>query len=79
MHAKRRVGEAVQWGAIEWALDRGCTLYDLEGIDPERAPTVYAFKKKMGGREVMLAGKQYSASSFAGRTLAWLDARRDTY
>lgn len=48
-HAKFRAGEAVQWAVIEWAIEQGCELYDLEGIDPVKNPGVYEFKKKMGG------------------------------
>ncbi len=29
---KQHPGEAVHWAIIEWALDRGCRCYDLEGI-----------------------------------------------
>lgn len=56
-YAKHRVSEAVQWGVIEWAIAEGCTLYDLEGIDPVNNPGSYQFKKKMGGDEVTLQGK----------------------
>src|SRR5262249_36012865 len=34
-HSHQRVGEAVQWASIEWAMDRHCERYDLEGIDRE--------------------------------------------
>src|ERR1700676_1204698 len=35
-----RVGEACQWAVIEWAIARGCTRYDLEGIDPANNASV---------------------------------------
>ena len=73
--SKERVGEAVHWAALEWFLSSGCNIHDLEGIDPERNPGVYAFKKKMGGVEITLAGKHYYPLSGRGRLLAWLDAR----
>ncbi|MBI3675208.1 MAG: GNAT family N-acetyltransferase [Proteobacteria bacterium] len=73
---KESVGEAVQWAAIEWALRKGCTIYDLEGIDPVANPGTFAFKKKMGGEEVELVGKKYFPYDARGRLLAWLDARR---
>ncbi|NWF35549.1 GNAT family N-acetyltransferase [Mariprofundus sp. KV] len=57
--SRQRVGEAVQWAVIEWGIGMGCSRYDLEGIDPINNPGVYAFKKKMGGEEVSLAGKEY--------------------
>jgi CelD/BcsL family acetyltransferase involved in cellulose biosynthesis len=72
--AQQRAGEAVQWASIEWALQRGCTLYDLEGIDPQKDPGTYAFKKKTGGLEVSLKGKQYLPLSPVGRVAAWLEA-----
>lgn len=75
--ADARVGEAVQWAAIEWGLAQGCTRYDLEGIDPVGNPGTYAFKKKMGGAEVTLCGKQYHPVGVGGRALAWLDRQRD--
>lgn len=56
--AKQRPGEAVQWAVIEWALEHGCHTYDLEGIVPGSNAGVYAFKRKMGGVEVDLPGKQ---------------------
>ena len=75
--ADARVGEAVQWAVIEWGLEQGCTRYDLEGVDPAANPGTYAFKKKMGGAEVTLRGKQYHPVGLRGRALAWLDRLRD--
>ncbi len=74
---KERVGEACQWGVIEWAVEHGCTRYDLEGIDPAGHPSGYAFKMRFGGREVTLPGKQYYPLDLYGRTLAWLDTKRN--
>jgi hypothetical protein len=54
--SRQRVGEAVQWAVINWAIENDCARYDLEGIDPVNNPGVYAFKKKMGGDEVLLSG-----------------------
>lgn len=68
--SKLRVGEAVQWAVIEWALAEGCRLYDLEGIDPVNNPGTYAFKKKMGGREVHLAPRTIWPLTLRGRLLA---------
>lgn len=72
--SKERAGEAVHWAAIKWAIECGCRIHDLEGIDPEGNPGVYAFKKKMGGAEITLAGKNYYSLDHRGRLLAWLDA-----
>lgn len=71
---QERVGEAVQWAATKWALQRHCTRYDLEGIDPATNKTVYEFKKRMGGDEVALAGKHYMPLGARGRVVAWFDA-----
>jgi CelD/BcsL family acetyltransferase involved in cellulose biosynthesis len=71
--AHSRAGEAVQWAAIEWGVSQGCALYDLEGIDPADNPGTYAFKKKMGGEEVTLAGKHYYPLGLRGRAVAWAD------
>ncbi len=72
---QERVGEAVQWAAMKWAFKRGCTLYDLEGIDPLSNRSVYEFKRRLGGDEVTLAGKQYLPLSACGRIVAWFDVR----
>jgi hypothetical protein len=68
-------GEAVQWAAIEWGLAKGCTRYDLEGIDSIRTSGTYFFKKKMGGVEVTLYGKRYVPFGPCGRIVAWLADR----
>lgn len=55
-YSKLRPGEFVQWAVMEWACEKKCTLYDLEGIDEENNPGVSAFKKKMGGVVITLPG-----------------------
>lgn len=65
--SSKRVGEAVQWAVIEWAMEQGCKHYDLEGIDPVKNPGVYQFKKKMGGKEVSLCGKRVMPLTSFGR------------
>ena len=72
--SRQRVGEAVQWAVLEWGMAEGCSRYDLEGIDPANNPGVYAFKRRMGGEEVVLAGKHAIPLSLAGR-LALLAGR----
>ncbi|HLB43304.1 MAG TPA: GNAT family N-acetyltransferase [Gammaproteobacteria bacterium] len=44
-----RIGEAIQWEIIEWALSKNCRLYDLEGISQKQNSGVDYFKKKIGG------------------------------
>jgi peptidoglycan pentaglycine glycine transferase (the first glycine) len=60
-------GEACQWAVIEWALAQGCTRYDLEGIDPINNPSVYQFKRRLGGEEVTLHGLKHFPLSCIGR------------
>jgi hypothetical protein len=67
--SKYRAGEALQWTIIEWGIERGCLLYDLEGIDPVQNPGVYEFKKKMGGRIVSLEGMRYHPLNLGGRLI----------
>jgi peptidoglycan pentaglycine glycine transferase (the first glycine) len=73
--SKQRVGEAVQWAVMEWAAAKGCTRYDLEGIDPVNNPGVYAFKKKMGGEEVDLHGHFVTGLNWRGSLIAMLAQR----
>ncbi len=73
--ARQRPGEAVQWAVIEWALRKGCHRYDLEGIDPEKNPGVYEFKRKMGGKEVDLPGKQGFPLGTVGKVLLFAGRR----
>jgi peptidoglycan pentaglycine glycine transferase (the first glycine) len=69
---QERVGEACQWGVIEWAIARGCTRYDLEGIDPVHNPSVYDFKKRLGGEEVTLHGHTHRPLNLFGRAMSGL-------
>lgn len=73
---KERVGEAVQWAAIEWGISKSCTRYDLEGIDPKRNRSVYEFKKRLGGEEVYLVGRRHYPLNARGRIIAYLDKFR---
>lgn len=69
-YSKLRPSEAVHWAVIEWALDEGCELYDLEGIDPVGNPGVAAFKRKMGGEEVVLQSPSMVPMTMTGKFLA---------
>lgn len=71
----QRVGEAVQWAVMEWAVAKGCTRYDLEGIDPLKNPGVYKFKKKMGGEEVALKGMVSYPLGLRGRLLKFVGSK----
>ncbi len=69
-HRARMPAYALQWAAIRWARERGCTRYDLWGV-PAAPPDaleaefkhrrdglwgVYRFKRGFGGRVVRYAG-----------------------
>lgn len=43
----------LQWTVIQWLRERGVRWYDLGGIDPERNPGVYSFKKGFSGADVI--------------------------
>ena len=46
----------MHWQAISWLKEMGCRRYDLVGIDPEKNPGTYRFKKGFGGKEVLCIG-----------------------
>jgi hypothetical protein len=42
----------LQWTMIKWLKERGIRWYDLGGIDPERNPGVYSFKRGFSGADL---------------------------
>jgi lipid II:glycine glycyltransferase (peptidoglycan interpeptide bridge formation enzyme) len=61
----------LQLVTIQWLKDRGVSSYDLCGIDPERNPGGYTFKRGLSGAEVvqlapMTACDSVISSAFAG-------------
>jgi lipid II:glycine glycyltransferase (peptidoglycan interpeptide bridge formation enzyme) len=42
----------LQWNLIKWLKENGFKWYDLGGIDPERNPGVYQFKRGLSGTDV---------------------------
>lgn len=75
-YSEYRVGEFIQWFVIEWGCEQNCTLYDLEGIDEIKNPSVAAFKKKMGGKIVNLQNTQIKNLNFFGKVLSEVFRRR---
>jgi peptidoglycan pentaglycine glycine transferase (the first glycine) len=69
---QERVGEACQWAVIKWAIARGCTRYDLEGIDLANNRSVYDFKKRLGGREITLHGHAHTPLKLSGWAMSRL-------
>lgn len=53
---KNKAAYIVQWSVIQAAREAGCQFYDLGGIDPEKNPGVYRFKKRMGGETITASG-----------------------
>ncbi|MDP1574194.1 MAG: GNAT family N-acetyltransferase [Coxiellaceae bacterium] len=69
-YSKVRVGEFIQWAVINWACDQGCERYDLEGIDENANPGTAAFKKKMGGEEIVFPSADVVNIGFRGKIIA---------
>jgi hypothetical protein len=46
----------LQWTMIQWLKENGFLYYDLGGIDPERNPGVYHFKRGLSGGDVSRVG-----------------------
>jgi lipid II:glycine glycyltransferase (peptidoglycan interpeptide bridge formation enzyme) len=42
----------LQWTAMQWLRAQGVRWYDLGGIDPEKNPGVYRFKKGFSGADI---------------------------
>jgi len=53
---KNKASYLVQWSVIQKAKEKGCRFYDLCGIDPEKNPGGYQFKRGMGGVDVTVPG-----------------------
>jgi lipid II:glycine glycyltransferase (peptidoglycan interpeptide bridge formation enzyme) len=62
----------LQWKAIQLGKAAGLRWYDLGGIDAEKNPGVYTFKKRMGGQERTLPGPYQMKPVGAKATLAEL-------
>ena len=63
----------VWWNVFLYAKKTGMKYYDLGGVDPITNPTVYQYKKRMGGKEIIFEGTyDYSKNLLyktVGRTL----------
>jgi lipid II:glycine glycyltransferase (peptidoglycan interpeptide bridge formation enzyme) len=51
---KNKASYLAQWSVIQKAKEKGCRFYDLCGIDPEKNPGGYHFKKGTGGTDVTI-------------------------
>ena len=68
-HSKLRPAEALHWAVMEWGVAEGCLRYDLEGIDAKGNPGVYAFKKKMGGDEIIFPQRKVYPLNLTGHVI----------
>jgi hypothetical protein len=59
---KTNASYLLQWRVIEYGKERGCSWYDLGGIDPEGNPDVYRFKARIGGTDVVAPGPYESGT-----------------
>ncbi|OGT45938.1 MAG: hypothetical protein A3E83_02540 [Gammaproteobacteria bacterium RIFCSPHIGHO2_12_FULL_41_20] len=66
------IGEALQWGIIEWASDNNYKKYDLEGISSKQNSGVDHFKKKLGGTIIAYPNIQVYPLCFGRRFIAIL-------
>jgi lipid II:glycine glycyltransferase (peptidoglycan interpeptide bridge formation enzyme) len=72
---KCHASHLMHWRAISWLKEMGCKRYDLVGIDPERNPGTYRFKKGFRGKEVSYIGVFESCDSGASAAIARLSDR----
>jgi lipid II:glycine glycyltransferase (peptidoglycan interpeptide bridge formation enzyme) len=72
----------LQWTLIKWLKENGFKWYDLGGIDPERNPGVYHFKRGLSGTDVsqinpLVACDSAVSSAIVRAGLAMQRAARD--
>jgi hypothetical protein len=53
----------LQWSLIKWLKENGFRWYDLGGINPERNPGVYHFKKGLSGADICRVGPRVACRS----------------
>jgi lipid II:glycine glycyltransferase (peptidoglycan interpeptide bridge formation enzyme) len=62
----------MQWKYIEWLKEHNYTLYDLNGINPEKNPGTYKFKEGLcgkNGQDVYLIGQYQVCDKATSRVL----------
>lgn len=72
---KNKASYLVQWSVIQKAKEKGCHFYDLCGIDLEKNPGGYQFKKKMGGVDVTVPGPFEMFPNLWSRSIVHLGER----
>ena len=71
---KTKASYLLQWRIIQQAKARGMRWYDQGGIDPEKNPGVYRFKKGLGGEDI--TDKSYEQQPGAARAMLIRGAER---
>jgi lipid II:glycine glycyltransferase (peptidoglycan interpeptide bridge formation enzyme) len=67
----------LQWNMIKWLKENGYRYYDLGGIDPDRNPGVYHFKKGLSGEDVTrIAPFEYCEDSLSYLAMKGADLAR---
>jgi CelD/BcsL family acetyltransferase involved in cellulose biosynthesis len=59
----------LQWTMIKWLKENGIGWYDLGGIDPERNPGVYSFKRGFSGADLTQINPLVACSSIVSSAL----------
>jgi lipid II:glycine glycyltransferase (peptidoglycan interpeptide bridge formation enzyme) len=59
----------LQWTAIQWLKENGFRWYDLGGIDPERNPGVYHFKRGLCGADLWHMNQMGGSGSIVSSTI----------
>ena len=67
---KSKGGYLLQWTFIQWLKENGFKWYDLGGIDPEKNPGVYHFKRGLSGSDVTQISPMFASRSVLSSTIA---------
>jgi len=59
----------LQWTLIKWLKESGFRWYDLGGINPERNPGVYHFKKGLSGADICRVGPIVACGSIVSSAI----------
>lgn len=74
---KNKGSYLLQWRIIHWLKEKGCIIYDLNGISPEENPGTFRFKHGLAGkngRDVLYLGQYECYKTVAGHLLfVWED------
>jgi lipid II:glycine glycyltransferase (peptidoglycan interpeptide bridge formation enzyme) len=73
----------VQWKVLEWAKENHCSLYNVNGINPETNPGTYQFKKRLckkyGKDQYYIGQFQTQKNAFYSHIVEYADKLYRTY